>query len=63
MTKKSQRWPPCVQFQPSIKHRQAPDSTDPTYRPTVYDYGEPGTETVTIIGRVVWYTLPFDWGF
>ena len=40
-----------------------PDSTDPTYKPTVYDYGEPGTEAVTIIGRVVWYTLPFDWGF
>lgn len=40
-----------------------PDSTDPTYRPTVYDYGVQGTETVTIIGRVVWYTLPYDWEF
>lgn len=40
-----------------------PDSTDPTYKPTVYDYGEPDTETVTVIGRVVWYTLPFDWRF
>lgn len=40
-----------------------PDSTDPTYKPTVYDYGEPGTETVTVIGRVVWYTLPFEWRF
>lgn len=37
-----------------------PDSTDPTYRPTVYDYGEEGTETVTVIGRVVWYVVPFD---
>lgn len=27
-----------------------PDSTDPTYKPKVYDYGEPGTETITIIG-------------
>ncbi len=40
-----------------------PDSTDPTYKPTVYDYGEPDTQTVTVIGRVVWYTLPFDWRF
>ena len=39
----------------------APDSLDPTYKPTVYDYGEPGTDTVTIIGRVVHYVLPFDW--
>ncbi len=38
-----------------------PDSLDPTFKPTVYDYGEPGTETVTVIGRVVYYVLPFDW--
>lgn len=40
-----------------------PDSTDPTFKPRVYDYGEPDTETITVIGRVVWYTLPFDWKF
>lgn len=40
-----------------------PDSTDPTYKPVVYDYGEEGTETITVIGRVVWYCVPFDWGF
>lgn len=40
-----------------------PDSTDPTFRPTVYDYNEPGTDPVTIIGRVVYYVLPFDWEF
>lgn len=40
-----------------------PDSTDPTFKPRVYDYGEPDTETITVIGRVVWYTLPFDWRF
>ena len=39
----------------------APDSLDPTYKPTVYDYGEPGTDAITIIGRVVYYVLPFDW--
>lgn len=37
-----------------------PDSTDPTYKTKVYDYGEEGTETVTVIGQVVWFTIPFD---
>ena len=41
----------------------APDSTDPTYKPTIYDYGVEGTEEITVIGRVVYYVLPFDWGF
>lgn len=38
----------------------SPDSTDPTYKPKVYDYDEEGTETITVIGRVVWYCVPFD---
>lgn len=37
-----------------------PDSTDPTFHPTVYDNTIPDTETITIIGEVVWYTVPFD---
>ncbi len=37
-----------------------PDSTDPTYKPKIFDYGEEGTEVITIIGEVVWYTVPFD---
>lgn len=37
-----------------------PDSTDPTYKPKVYDYGEPGTDVITILGEVVWYTIPYD---
>lgn len=37
-----------------------PDSTDPTIKGRVFDYGEEGTETVTVIGEVVWYTVPFD---
>ena len=41
----------------------SPDSTDPTFRPTVYDYGVDGTDRVTIIGRVVFYVLPYDWEF
>lgn len=40
-----------------------PDSTDPTFKPAVYDYGIEGTETITLIGRVVYYVLPFDWEF
>lgn len=40
-----------------------PDSTDPTYEKKTYNYNEPGTETITVIGRVVYYVLPFDWSF
>lgn len=40
-----------------------PDSTDPTFKPAVYDYGVEGTETITPIGRVVYYVLPLDWSF
>lgn len=40
-----------------------PDSTDPTFKTKIYDYGEPGTETITIIGRVVYHVLPFDWEY
>lgn len=40
-----------------------PDSTDPTYKPVIYDYGEDGTEEITIIGRVVWYMPTYNWSF
>lgn len=40
-----------------------PDSTDPTYKPRVFDYGEKGTEVITVIGRVVYHVLPFDWSY
>lgn len=40
-----------------------PDSNDPTYKSVLYDYGIEGTETITVIGRVVYYVLPFDWSF
>lgn len=40
-----------------------PDSNDPTYRPQTFNYNEPGTQTITVIGRVVYYVLPFDWEF
>lgn len=37
-----------------------PDSTDPTFESKVYDFGNPDTEHVRIIGRVVYYVLPLD---
>lgn len=40
-----------------------PDSTDPTYEPTTYNFNDPLTESVTVIGEVVYYVLPYDWGF
>lgn len=40
-----------------------PDSTDPTFEPHVYNYNEPDTETVTIIGRIVWCCFPYDCTF
>lgn len=40
-----------------------PDSTDPTYAPKIFNYNEPGTDLITVIGRVVYYVLPFDWTF
>lgn len=40
-----------------------PDSTDPTFKSKVFDYGIEGTETITIIGEVVWCIYPFDFDF
>lgn len=43
--------------------RLKPDSTDPTYSEQTFNYNEPNTEEITVIGKVVYYVLPFDWGF
>lgn len=40
-----------------------PDSTDPTIKGRIYDYGVDGTETITVIGEVVWCVYPFDYDF
>lgn len=40
-----------------------PDSTDQTFVPKIYDYNDPATDVITVIGEVVWYTLPYDWSF
>ena len=34
--------------------------TDPTYRAMVYGYGVEGTGQISIIGKIVWYCIPFD---
>lgn len=38
-----------------------PYSYDPTYAPIIYDYNRDDTEEVTIMGKVVWATMPFDY--
>lgn len=38
-----------------------PHSYDPTYLPIVYDYNKDDTDEITIIGKVVWATMPFDY--
>lgn len=40
-----------------------PDSTDPTYETRTFNYNVPGTETITVIGEVVYYVLPYNWKF
>lgn len=36
-----------------------PDSYDPKYKPLIFDYSKPGTDTVQLIGRVVWFVAPY----
>jgi len=40
-----------------------PDSLDPTYHAQIFDSTVKDTETITIIGKVVWHTFPFDWTY
>ena len=37
-----------------------PCSTDPTFKTQIFDYDEGKNETLTVIGRVVWYCVPYD---
>ena len=41
----------------------SPDSTDPTFKPVVYDYGVEGTDEITVIGEVVWHCIPAGWQY
>lgn len=40
-----------------------PKSHDTTYIPMIYDYNNDDTEEITIIGKVVYASFPFDWEF
>lgn len=40
-----------------------PDSSDPTYRPMVFDFAEDDAREISVIGRVVWYCPPPSWDF
>lgn len=44
-------------------YRLTPMSSDPTYKPTVYDYTIPGTDKITPIGEIVYDMKPFDWRY
>ena len=59
----------CVNgYDATIKHVRkldngvelVPDSYDPTIKSMVYDYADETYEEVTIMGKVVWATMPFD---
>lgn len=59
----------CVNgYNATIKHVRklengvelVPDSYDPTIKSMVYDYADETCEEVTIMGKVVWATMPFD---
>lgn len=40
-----------------------PDSTDPTYQTHIVDFGKTDSDDIALIGRIVWYAIPFDWDF
>lgn len=40
-------------------YKLVPESTDPTYEEGLYNFNEPNCDTVTILGEVVWYTIPY----
>lgn len=41
----------------------APDSTDITWHPRIFDFSDDTSEEVRVLGRVVWYCLPLNWHF
>lgn len=38
-----------------------PDSNDPTFPIQTFNFNDPDTDDISVIGRVVYYVLPFDW--
>lgn len=44
-------------------YKLSPASTDPTYKPQIFDYSVPGTDKVSVIGEIVYDMKPFDWSY
>lgn len=40
-----------------------PDSDDPTFPIQTFNYNELGADEITVIGKVVWHVIPFDWDY
>lgn len=40
-----------------------PDSNDPTHKEYLIDFSSPDAENVRVLGKLVWYTIPFDFKF
>ena len=40
-----------------------PDSNDPTFQPQTFDLSIKGAPTLSVIGRVVWHCIPYDWSY
>lgn len=40
-----------------------PDSTDPSFQPLELTEDCEGNRTLTIIGRIVWHCLPYEWSY
>ena len=36
-----------------------PNSSDPTYKSLIFDYAEKNSHTLSVLGQVVWYTIPY----
>lgn len=43
--------------------RLAPDSNDPSFRPQDFHLAGQGETTLSVIGRVVWHCIPYDWSY
>lgn len=43
--------------------RLKPDSTDPTFSEQTFNYNEPNTDQISVIGRVVYHVIPYDWSY
>lgn len=43
--------------------RLAPDSNDPSFQPQDFHLAGQGETTLSVIGRVVWHCIPYDWSY